>query len=336
MQKRVLITGAGGFIGGFLVEESLRRGYETWAGVRPSTSRAYLSDERIHFVNLSFARKEELKKELLRQVSERGRWDIIIHNLGVTKCRDGRDFEKINYGYVKNFAEALIETDTVPDQFILMSSLGAWGAGDERDYTPIRPDDVPHPDTLYGRSKLHAEEFLRSLPDFPYVFMRPTGVYGPRERDYYLMMKSIKAGFDFSVGYRRQLLTFIYVKDLVKAVFLAVDKGVKRRGYFLSDGDVYTSSQFRRHVARELHKRVVVPVRVPLFLLKAVCYTVGFLAGLVGASSTLNRDKYRTMKQRNWVCDTTAAREELGFVPDYRLDRGVAEAVAWYKREGWL
>ena len=61
MQKRVLITGAGGFIGGFLVEESLRRGYETWAGVRPSTSRAYLSDERIHFVNLAFARKEELK-----------------------------------------------------------------------------------------------------------------------------------------------------------------------------------------------------------------------------------------------------------------------------------
>ena len=77
MQKRVLITGAGGFIGGFLVEESLRRGYETWAGVRPSTSRAYLSDERIHFVNLSFARKEELKKELLRQVSERGRWEIL-------------------------------------------------------------------------------------------------------------------------------------------------------------------------------------------------------------------------------------------------------------------
>lgn len=338
MPKRILITGAGGFIGGFLVEEALRRGYETWAGVRASTSRAYLTDERIHFVDLAFADKAKLKSQLTESETFGGgrRWDIIVHNLGITKCRDSADFERINYGYVKNFSEALVETGTVPDQFILMSSLGAWGAGDERSYTPIRPDDESHPDTLYGRSKLKAERFLQSLPDFPYVFMRPTGVYGPRERDYYLMMKSIKAGFDFSVGYRRQLLTFIYVKDLVKAVFLAVDKGVKRRGYFLSDGGVYTSSQFRRYVARELHRRVVVPVRVPLFLLKAVCYAAGFLAGIFGTSSTLNRDKYRIMKQRNWVCDTTAAREELGFVPDYPLERGVAEAVAWYRREGWL
>lgn len=338
MPKRILITGAGGFIGGFLVEEALRRGYETWAGVRASTSRAYLTDERIHFVDLAFADKAKLKSQLTEgdTFGSGRRWDIIVHNLGVTKCRDSADFERINYGYVKNFSEALIETGTVPDQFILMSSLGAWGAGDERRYTPIRPDDEPHPDTLYGRSKLKAERFLQSLPNFPYVFMRPTGVYGPRERDYYLMMKSIKAGFDFSVGYRRQLLTFIYVKDLVKAVFLAADKGVKRRGYFLSDGGVYTSSQFRRYVARELHKGVVVPVRVPLFLLKAVCYVAGFLAGIFGTSSTLNRDKYRIMKQRNWVCDTTAAREELGFVPDYPLERGVAEAVAWYRREGWL
>ena len=166
--------------------------------------------------------------------------------------------------------------------------------------------------------------------------MRPTGVYGPREKDYCLMMKTIKAGFDFSVGYRRQLLTFIYVKDLVKAVFLAIDKGVKQRGYFLSDGEVYTSSQFRRYVARSLPKRFVIPIRVPLFVLKAVSYIAEFMAGIVGKSSTLNKDKYRIMKQRNWICDTSMAREELGFVPDYTLDRGVAETVAWYKKEHWL
>ncbi len=336
MQKRILVTGAGGFIGGFIVEEALKRGYETWAGIRPSTSRAYLTDERIRFINFSFGNKDELKQQLLLQTSEVGKWDIIVHNLGVTKCKNADDFEKINYGFIRNFAEALIETGNVPEQFIMMSSLGAWGAGDERNYAPIRPSDIPHPDTLYGKSKLKAEKFLQSLPDFPYVFMRPTGVYGPREKDYYLMMKTIKAGFDFSVGYRRQLLTFIYVKDLVKAVFLAIDKGVKRRGYFLSDGEVYTSSQFRRYVAHSLHKKVVIPIRVPLFVLKAVSYIAEFMAGIAGGSSTLNRDKYRIMKQRNWICDTSMAREELGFVPDYMLERGVAETVAWYKKECWL
>ena len=111
---------------------------------------------------------------------------------------------------------------------------------------------------------------------------------------------------------------------------------MKRRGYFLSDGEVYTSSQFRRYVAHSLHKKVVIPIRVPLFVLKAVSYIAEFMAGIVGGSSTLNRDKYRIMKQRNWICDTSMAREELGFVPDYMLERGVAETVAWYKKECWL
>ena len=55
MAKRVLITGAGGFIGGFIVAEALNRGYETWAAVRKSTSRKYLTDERINFIELDFS-----------------------------------------------------------------------------------------------------------------------------------------------------------------------------------------------------------------------------------------------------------------------------------------
>ena len=50
--KKVLIIGAGGFIGGFMAQESLQRGYETWVAVRKSTSRKYLSDERLNFVVL--------------------------------------------------------------------------------------------------------------------------------------------------------------------------------------------------------------------------------------------------------------------------------------------
>ena len=50
---KILITGASGFIGGFLVKEALRRGYETWAGVRATSSRENLQDERIHFIEVS-------------------------------------------------------------------------------------------------------------------------------------------------------------------------------------------------------------------------------------------------------------------------------------------
>ena len=194
MLKKILVTGAGGFIGGFIVEEALRRGYETWAGVRASTNKEYLKDENIKFIDLKFNDKEQLKKQLSEQKEKFGAWNYIVHNLGVTKCKNPEDFDLINYGFVKNFTEALIETETVPEQFIMMSSLGAWGIGDETGFTPIRQSDVPHPNTRYGKSKLKAEQHLYSLSNFPYVIMRPTGVYGPREKDYYLMMKTIKFG----------------------------------------------------------------------------------------------------------------------------------------------
>ena len=50
----------------------------------------------------------------------------------------------------------------------------------------------------------------------------------------------------------------------------------------------------------------------------------------------LNSDKYKIMKQRNWRCDISPLEKELGYVPEYPLERGVKEIIAWYKKEGWL
>lgn len=46
---KILVTGASGFIGSFLVEGGLERGMQVWAGVRQNSSRKYLQDERIRF-----------------------------------------------------------------------------------------------------------------------------------------------------------------------------------------------------------------------------------------------------------------------------------------------
>ena len=336
MSAKILITGAGGFIGGFIVEEALSRRYETWAGVRKTTSREHLSNPEIHFIDLNYTNKETLISQLKRHQEEFGKWDYIVHNLGVTKCKNPDDFERINYGFVKNFTEALIETDMVPRQFILMSSLGAWGLGDEKNFSLLRPTDPLRPNTRYGMSKLKAERHLESHPGLRYVVMRPTGVYGPYEKDYYLMMKSIKYGFDFIVGFKPQLITFIYVKDLVQAIFKAIDRGVTRRGYFLSEGKAYTSTQFRKYVATALGKRRVIPVKIPLWLLWVVSVVAEKVAGMLGSTSTLNRDKFRIMKQRNWICDISDAQHELGFAPQYSLERGVNECVKWYRENRCL
>lgn len=337
MSRKVLITGASGFIGSFLVEGGLERGMEVWAGVRKNSRLQYLKDSRIHFIELDFTRPGKLAEQLSMHKQLHGKWDCIIHCAGVTKCLHKEEFEIGNYICTRNFVEALRMLDMVPGQFIFISSLSIFGPVHERDHHhPIRENDTAMPDTAYGASKLKSEHYLQSMPDFPALILRPTGVYGPRERDYLLLVKSIRRHVDFAAGFKRQDITFVYVKDLVQAVYLAVRYGVRHRAYLVSDGNVYSSRTFSDLVRKELGNPWIIRIRCPLFLLKALSLLAGLMAGCFGKVGTLNGDKYKIMKQRNWKCDISPLMEELGYRPEYTLEKGVRETVAWYREEGWL
>ena len=336
MNKKVLITGASGFIGSFLVEKALENGYDTWAGIRQSSSREYLQDSSIQFIDLNFANREKLTAQLEDFASRYGRFDYIIHNAGVTKCLNPDDFNKINFGYTGNFIEALKASNTTPEKFILMSSLSAYGTGDEINYTPIKLTDKPNPNTAYGKSKLKAENYLQQTKDFPYIILRPTGVYGPREKDYFLMLKTVKSGLDVGAGFKPQHLTFIYVKDLVDIAYKALESGVKNKAYFVADGDVYTDKEYTQLVKEVLDKKHVLRLKVPLWLLKGISVIAESISKITKKPSTLNRDKYKIMKQRNWECDTTPLIDDLQFLPQYNLKKGLEESVKWYRDNGWL
>lgn len=334
---KILITGASGFIGSFLVEEAVKRGFDTYAAIRATSSRAYLQDPRIHLVELDMAHPERLEQQLLAQAEQNGgAFDYVVHCAGVTKCNNPSDFEKVNCQQTRTLVDTLIRLGQMPRQFLFVSTLSIFGPIHEEEFIPIKEQDTPCPNTAYGISKLHAEQYLQSLPQLPYVIFRPTGVYGPREKDYFLMAQSIKQHVDFAAGFRRQDLTFVYVKDVVQAIFLAIDKGVTRRAYFLADGRVYTSRTFSDLLRRELGNPFVIRFTSPLWLLKLICDVSGWIASLRGTTSTLNPDKYRIMKQRNWQCDISPAVNELGYRPEYELERGVKETVTWYKQQQWL
>lgn len=332
----ILITGASGFIGSFIVEEALSRNFEVWAGVRATSSKRYLQDPRIHFFTADFSNATALSKALVEHKQQFGKFDIVVHCAGVTKCVDKSDFNKVNFGQTKLLADTLRLHDMVPSQFIYISTLSIFGAIHEANYESIKEDDEMEPNTAYGLSKRKSERYLQSISDFPYVFIRPTGVYGPREKDYFLMAKSIKQHFDFAVGYKHQDLTFVYVKDVVKTIFLCIDKKITRRAYFVSDGGVYPSRHFSDLIQKEMGNPFVIHIKCPLIVLKVVSLLAEMIATMSHKSSTFNSDKYKIMKQRNWRCDITPTEKELGYEPDYNLERGVAETIAWYKKEGWL
>lgn len=334
--KKILITGASGFIGSFVVERAIEAGFETYAGVRKSSSKRYLKDERILVFELDFSDSTSFKERLAAFNTQHGKFDYIIHCAGVTKCMHEKEFIEVNFDQTKLFVDTLCELNMVPEQFIYISTLSVFGPIRENDYTPIQESDIRRPNTAYGKSKLLSEDYLASKKDFPFVIIRPTGVYGPRESDYFLMFKSIKGSVDFSVGYKKQVITFVYVKDLVEVIFLAIQKNVKRRSYFVTDGEVYNSRDFSDFIESELNPKFVIHMKSPLFILKMVSLLAEFYSHLLKKTSTLNSDKYKIMKQRNWQCDISPTISELGYVPKYKLQEGVREAVQWYRKEKWI
>ncbi len=332
-KMKILITGASGFIGSFIVEEALRRGFETWAAVRKSSSREWLKDERINFIELNLSSKAQLVEQLKGKA-----FDYVVHAAGVTKCLNKADFRRINTEGTKNLVDALIETEMPLKRLVFVSSLSVFGAiKEQQPYEEIRESDMPQPNTEYGRSKLAAEQYLDSLGSrIPYIILRPTGVYGPKEKDYYIMAKSIKQHSDFAVGYRQQDITFVYVEDVVQAIFLALEKGENGRKYFLSDGQVYQSATFSKLIHEALGRPWWIRLTVPEWVLRIVTFCGEYTGRMTGKVTALNNDKYNILRQRNWRCDIEPARKELGYQPKVMLDEGVKRTIKWYQEHGWL
>lgn len=321
-RERIIVTGASGFIGSFIVEEALKRGMDVWAAIRKGSSLRYLQYDRIHFVELDFSSESQMTAAL-----QRLQFDYAVHAAGATKALRQEQFYKVNTDGTVNFVRSVEKTSPSLKRLVFISSLSIFGAvRDRKPYTDILLTDTPQPNTTYGRSKLKAEQWLRENATVPYTILRPTGVYGPREQDYKMMADSIRKHVDFASGWTRQDITFVYVRDVVQAVFKSM-KSEKTVGkaYFLSDGEVYDSSEFSRLLINQLGVKWVVKLRMPLCLLKIVCAVCDAWSHVSGKMTTLNNDHYNILAQRNWRCDIQPAIDDFGFLPEWKLADGVKE-----------
>ncbi len=246
-----------------------------------------------------------------------------------------------NFQCTKNLVNTLKDLDMMPDQFLYVSSLSVLGPIREEQnadgtYNDMQASDAPKPNTAYGESKVKSEEFLKGVEGV--TIFRPTGVYGPREKDYFMMAKSIKQHIDFAVGYKKQVITFVYVRDLVGAIFAAIGKAYVANGktYLVSDGHNYDSRAFSDLIQKELNVKNVLHIKAPLWLLWVISAVAEGFSKLTNKPSTLNGDKYRIMCQRNWQCDISPLKKDLGFTPGWPLERGVKECMDWYKENKWI
>ena len=151
------------------------------------------------------------------------------------------------------------------------------------------------------------------------------------------MAKSIRQHIDIAAGLSPQEITFVYVEDVVQAVFKSMQAPqAEGKAYFLSDGSIYNSRQYSDLVQQALGYPFVLHLKLPLCLLKAVCWASEKVSQITGKMNALNEDKYHILSQRNWQCDIEPAVRDFDYKPEWDLESGVRASIAWYKQQEWL
>lgn len=328
MKGKLLITGASGFLGYHLIEEALLQDYEVYAGVRKSSNTKHLPDGRVTLVEMDLSDTNSTKGLL-----ERHGITHIIHAAALTRAKTESDYNFSNALLTRNLAIAATHVHTGLKKFVFISSLAAIGPSANGE--PVKEDDIPRPLTWYGKSKLLAEKYLADLPDFPFIGLRPTAVYGPREKDLLLLIKSVCKGIEVYIGGGDQKLSFVYVKDLATIAISSLDSKIIGEFYNISDGKVYNRYAFADAAKKALHKKTV-RLQLPLALITTVAAGMDVLYRKSRKTPVLNKDKVKELTAMDWSCSIVKIRRDLQYLPSYDLESGMLEAVQWYKKNNWI
>lgn len=327
---KVLVTGASGFVGSHIVEECLRRGLKTYAGIRSTSSKKYLTDSSIHFCEINFSDPLALA-ELLR--SEQ--FDYIIHNAGLTSALNKDEFFEVNFGYTKLLVDLARKEIVDLKKFVFMSSLAAIGPADHAAEGILTSDSFAHPVTYYGESKLAAEHYIESLEDLPYTIIRPTAVFGPRDTDMFLLFKSIKRKFAPSIGFETQQLTFIYVKDLARVTLDVALSQRQQQAYFVTSGETFSAKEFNTLISKKLDVRPI-HTKIPIPLFKVIARLSDLQSKIKKEASILNPNKVNELKAKNFNCDISPLIKDFNFAPQYSIEEAISETADWYLEQKWL
>jgi len=219
--RRVLVTGGAGFIGSHVADGLAQDGLvidvlDNLSGGDPS--------------NVPFAvplHVVDIRSDEVAQLLAYRHFDAIVHCAGQTSVpfsmhQPHSDWDVNVFGTAK--LAALARAAGV-GRLVYFSSGGAiYGATTE----PANERCLPRPRNWYGLHKFAAEQCIK-CSGIPYAILRPSNVYGPRQRSdtdggvVAIFLKRLLAGMPLKIhGTGRQTRDFIYVDDVVEAVRAAL------------------------------------------------------------------------------------------------------------------
>jgi nucleoside-diphosphate-sugar epimerase len=322
MSDRVLVTGATGFVGSHVVQAFVEGGYEVRCGLRATSDLRWISTLPVELVSLDLARSNDLS-QAVKEV------DVVVHAAGITRARNSSDYHLVNAEGTRRLAVAAVAAGV--RRFVLISSLAARGPDAS---AKNGSDDLPT--SVYGRSKLDAEENLRAFgQQMELVVLRPAAVYGPRDTDLLPLFKMARSGWLIVPPTGSDLLQPVYATDAARATLAAVGKPVGFGPYSVAEMAHYTWQEVAEGLERALGRSVRV-VHLPVVAFKLVGHAAEWAARLRGVVPIFDERRAQDLAVHTWTCDPSITEQELGWQAEVVLFEGLERTAQWYSQAGWI
>ena len=336
MKPNLLITGASGFIGSHLLEEAIHQGYNVFAAVRPSSKISNIQST-VQVVYLDYLNAATLTQQLIELKEKYGKFNYVIHNAGATRANSPEEFNTINNLIPQTFIQALGQADNVPEKFVLVSSMAAFGPGSKKTGAPITVHQPMKPISRYGVSKKAVSEYLKQQNIVPYTIIYPTAVYGPRDKDFIELIKLINSGLEPYLGLYKQALSMVHVKDLAFAIVSVLTKADNRTEFIVSDTNNYDKKDLGIIIKKILHKKTFL-ISIPVTPILGIAYIIERLYKIFAPTKMplLTQEKIYEISSANWSCEATDVWNTIGSTPTYNLETGLQNTISWYQQNGLL
>jgi len=315
--KKVLITGASGFIGSALCLRILVEGWQVRGTFRSESDVSLLP--------------KGVKAFPIRTIDSDTKWngalagiDTVVHLAARVHVMDDvssdplAEYRTVNVEGTKRLAIEAVKTGV--KRFIYISSIKVNGEGKASAYTEV---DKETPEDSYGLSKWEAEQELHKISrstGIEVVIIRPPLVYGPGVKANFLsLFKIVKHGIPLPFLCINNQRSFIYLGNLIDAIVTCINHPKAADETFLiCDGENVSTPELIKKIATALEKSARL-FHIPLFLMK-------IFGKLIGRSAAMDRLIGTLM------IDHAKFRKKLGWKPPYTMEHGLRETAKWFAK----